>query len=232
MEKFAGEAIVSSVPEEKGADILIYSRHGLFGLQRKEVPHDFVSSMYDGRLTRETDLLAKHCQFSRIICENRFRYYPDTTLVMDKAVKKPPKKSQVRGMLLDISIIKGIQVDYTEDLDDTVSYIRSIVSFMEKDKHLGLYNRPSAQGQWIKPNADEVQLWLLQSFPGIGPATADSIVQKFGNVPLEWTCTLEELQSIPKLSKARATEMFNSLKSTPGSGISSIVARSRRLRHA
>lgn len=231
-EKLAGEAIVSSIPEEKGADVLIYSKHGIFGLQRKEVPHDFVSSMYDGRLTRETDLLAKHCQFSRVICEGRFKYYPDTTLVMDKHVKKPPKKSQVRGMLLDISVIKGVQVDYTEDLDDTVLYIRSLLDFIAKEKHYGLYSRPGAQGQWIKPSADEVQLWLLQGFPGIGPAIADSIVERFGKVPLEWSCTLEELQTVQKLSKKRATEMFNSLSASTAHRPADILTRSRRLKHA
>lgn len=210
------EAITSSLPEQKGADVLIYSRHGLVGLQRKEVPHDFISSITDGRLTRETTLLAQHCQHRRLICEGRFRYYPDTTLVMDKHVKSHYKRIQIRGMLLDISLVKGVQIEYTEDIYDTVEYIRSIAKFVSQDKHLGLFTRPSAKGTWYIPTAKDIHLWLLQSFPGVGPATADNIVNRFGGeIPLKWTCTLEELMSIPRLSKQRAKEMYEALPHEP-----------------
>jgi len=208
------EAITSIIPEQKGADVLIYSKQGLLGLQRKEVPHDFISSMTDGRMTRETTLLAQHCQYSRLVCEGKFKYYPDTTLVMDKHVKSQYSRKQVRGMLNDISLVKGIQIEYTDDIYDTVEYIRSIVEFTKSGKHLGLYTRPSAKGAWYIPTTKDIWLWLLQSFPGVGPATADNIVRKFnGEIPLQWTCTLEELLSVPRLSKERAKEMYEALPS-------------------
>ena len=212
------EAITSSLPEQKGADVLIYSKQGLLGLQRKEVPHDFISSMTDGRMTRETTLLAQHCQFRRLVCEGKFKYYPDTTLVMDKHVKSQYNRKQVRGMLNDISLVKGIQIEYTDDVYDTVEYIRTIVEFTGKDKHLGLYTRPSAKGAWYVPTTKDIWLWLLQSFPGVGPATADNIVNKFnGQIPLQWTCTLEELMDVPRMSKERAKEMYEALPSVGAS---------------
>lgn len=208
------EAITSSVPEQKGADVLIYSKYGLAGLQRKEVPHDFIASFIDGRMTRETTLLGHHCQFRRLICEGKFRYYPDKTLVMDKHAPSRFTRKQVRGMLNDVSLVKGIQIEYTEDIYDTVEYIRSLVDFVGQGKHLGLYTRPSAKGAWYVPTARDIYLWLLQSFPGIGPALADNIVNKFGEIPLAWTCTLEELMSVPRLSKERARVMYNALPKT------------------
>jgi len=217
-DKFKSEAIVSSLPEKKGADILVYTRQGLIGLQRKEVPNDFLSSFTDGRMAQATALMVKSCKFHRIIAEGRFRYWPDGRVVtgqIDLKTRKPlPSRftrSHVRGMIFDLEFVRGVTVDWTDDLDDTVAYIRALPGFIEKEKHLGLYTRPSAQGTWIAPSANDIQLWLLQSFPGIGPTTADKIVQKFGGVPLRWTCTLEELMSIPRLSKERAKEMFSSL---------------------
>lgn len=215
-EEFKDDAISSPLPEQKGADILIYSRHGLVGMQRKEVPHDFISSFTDGRMTRATSLLEQSCTFTRLICEGTFKYWPDGTvhLGMTKGKKRIPTRftrKHIHGMLNDIEFTKGIMIRETNNLDDTVAYIRSVVNFLEGNKHLGLYTRPSAKGVWIVPIAKDIQLWLLQSFPGIGPSMADKIVQKFGGIPLKWTCTPDDLASIPRISKERAIEMFNSL---------------------
>ncbi len=214
--KLKEEAITSSIPEQKGADILIYSKHGLLGMQRKEVPHDFLSSFTDGRMSRATSLLQQGCTFTRMICEGTFKYWPDGTvhLGMTKARKKIPTSynhKHIHGMLNDIEFIKGIMIRWTNDIDDTVTYIRSVVNFLEAGKHFGLYTRPSAKGVWVVPKAKDIHLWVLQSFPGVGPAVADKIVERFGGIPLQWTCTMEELMAVPRLSKERAAEMFNSL---------------------
>lgn len=215
--RMTGEIIVSDLPEQKGADILIYSKHGLWGGQRKEVPNDFISSFTDGRMTRATSLLQDSCTFKRMICEGEFKYWPDGTvhLGMNKnreRIRTRFNRKNIHGMLNDIEFIKDIMIRWTDDIDDTVAYIRSVVHFLEVDKHLGLYTRPSAKGVWFVPSGMDVQLWLLQSFPGIGPSTADKIVKRFGGkVPLEWTCSQDELASVEGLSKKRASEMWNAL---------------------
>ncbi len=217
--KLVGEAITSDIPEQKGADILIYSSYGLWGGQRKEVPHDFIASFTDGRMTRATSLMQHSCTFRYMICEGEFKYWPDGTVHLGMIRKKeriPSRfnRKHINGMLNDIELIKGIMVRWTDDIDDTVAYIRSVVSFLGKGKHLGLYTRPSAQGTWYVPKAKDIHLWLLQSFPGIGPATADNIINRFGgDIPLRWTCTQEELASVQGLSKKRAQEIWEALSS-------------------
>ena len=211
------EALVSPIPEQRGADILILSRHGSVGIQRKEVPNDFLSSFTDGRMTRATSLLRDSCTFTRMVCEGVFRYWPDGTVHLGmtknrKRIKTRFTRSNVHGMLNDIEFIKGIMIRWTDDIADTVAYIRSVVRFLEGEKHLGLYTRPSAKGAWYVPTAKDIHLWILQSFPGIGPATADKIIERFGGeIPLSWTCTVEELASVPRLSKERAREMYGAL---------------------
>ncbi len=215
--RMVGEVIVSDLPEQKGADILIYSKHGLWGGQRKEVPSDFISSFTDGRMTRATSLLEESCTFKRMICEGAFKYWPDGTvhLGMNRAKKRIPSRynrKRIHSMLNDIEFIRGIMIRWTTDIDDTVEYIRSVIHFLEVNKHLGLYTRPSAKGVWFVPTGRDVQLWLLQSFPGIGPTTADNIVKRFGGrIPLEWSCSQEELESVQGLSKGRAAEMWKAL---------------------
>lgn len=214
---FGRDAIISDLPESKGADVLAYTRSGLLGIQRKQVPHDFIDSFTDGRMARSLSLLPQSCAFSRVVTEGQFRYWPDGTvdLGMVSAKKRVPSRftrKHVRGMVFDIEIVRGVIVDSTDDTDDTVDYIRQIVDFLNSGKHTGLFSRPSAKGAWFVPTARDIDLWVLQSFPGIGPSTADAIIKYFdGKIPMRWTCTLEELRQVPGLSKKKAESLWASL---------------------
>ena len=225
------EAMVSPLPEQKGADILLYTENGLFGGQRKMVPSDFISSFTDGRMTRAIALLKQNCVFARIIGEGRFRYYHDTTVDMGryrggKPIKTGFTKKHVKGMINDIELVHGVIVDWTEDLEDTVLYLKSMRSFLTGKTHTGLYSRPSARGLWNVPTSKDIELWLLQSFPGIGPATADAIIQYFGGeVPLKWTCTFEELCRVKNITRSKAVELWNYLPSSPPLPVDILVPR-------
>lgn len=216
--KFGSDAITSDLPESKGADILLYTRYGLLGMQRKEIPNDFISSFTDGRMARSLALLTASCTFTRLIGEGRFKYWPDGTvdLGMTKGRKRVPSRftrKHVQGMTFDIEFVKGVVVDYTESVDDTVAYIRQVSEFLSREKHPGLYSRPSAQGAWFVPSAREIDLWILQSFPGVGPSIADKIIEKFdGKIPMGWTCTLNDLLSIPGLGNKKARDMWEALQ--------------------
>lgn len=206
------EAIASPLCEDRGADYLLYTKQGLVGLQRKQVPHDFVSSFTDGRMARETSLLAEYCKFSWVICEGRFRFFPDGRLAVDRKEPSRFTRKQIYGMLFDIKLVKGIDILYTDDPEDTIGCIRALVDFMSREKHLGLYTRPSAKGAWYVPTTKDIDLWLLQSFEGVGPAVADSIISHFGGrVPLRWSCTLRDLIEVPKLRPKVAKALWDSL---------------------
>jgi ERCC4-type nuclease len=201
------KAIVSPLPEERGADILIYTSQGTVGIQRKAVPCDFISSVEDGRLARCTSLLSKSVKFPLLLCEGRFKYFPDGHLLIRPRVPSRYTRSSIKSLLMDIKFIKGVDYDFTEDTHDTVHYMKVLTDFIEKEKHFGLYARPSAQGVWIIPTAKEEELWILQGFSGIGPATAEKVIKHFGRIPLEWTCTLEELCRVDGLPVKKAEYM-------------------------
>lgn len=226
-------AITSSLPEEHGADILLYSKRGLVGFQRKSIPNDFITSFTDGRMSRSMSLLTQTCTFTRLICEGVFRYWPDGTVHLgtmkhNKRVPSRFTRKHIHGMLNDIEFVRGVMIRWTDDIADTVRYIRSVAEYLEGKKHLGLYTRPSAKGNWGAPTAKDTELWLLQSFPGIGPSIADSIVSKFGGrVPLAWTCSLDDLVSIPRLSKERAKVMWESLPNTGAVSVSAVGMTSK-----
>lgn len=210
--KLGDKAIISPLPEEKGADVLVYTRAGLLGTQRKEVPHDFLASVVDGRFARSLSLLPKSCKFPLFIREGKFRYFPNTHVAL--GTREPSKftKANVCGMLFDIVFAAGVPVIDTDDIDDTIYVIDRLATYLNRTTHLSIYSRPSAKGVWYVPTAREIDLWILQSFPGIGPALADAIVKHFGDkIPLKWTCTEQELAEVPRLTEKRAHIMYNTL---------------------
>lgn len=208
-----GEAVYSPLPEQKGADILIYSSVGLMGIQRKKVPHDFISSFTDGRLARSLPLIKESCTFQRVLGEGKFRYYQDTTVdlgFLKPGVRIPSRftKSSIKAMINDVELVHGVMVDWTDDLSDTVLYLKAMSQFLAGKTHLGLFKRPNVQGLWSVPTSKEIELWILQSFPSIGPTTADRIIQFFGgSIPMKWTCSVDELCMITGITRKKATEI-------------------------
>jgi ERCC4-type nuclease len=223
-EKLEDEAITSSLPEEKGADVLLYTDSGLLGWQRKKVPNDFISSVTDGRFARLLPLLTKGCTFCRIIQEGNFKYWPDQTVHLGMMRDKKGKharipsrftRKQVHGILNDIEVVWGVPIRVTEDIDDTVRYLLSMRDFMTAKKHTGLHTRPKVKGAWYVPTAEETQLWLLQGFNGIGAKTADKIIHHFGRIPLRWSCTPPELAQIEGISLKEAQSWVDTLCQLP-----------------
>jgi ERCC4-type nuclease len=222
VEKLKEEVIISPLPEEKGADVLIYTKQGLLGIQRKEVPNDFLASITDGRLARETSLLPKHCKFRLVLLEGHFKYFPNGGVALGRREPSRFTKTQIDGLLFDIKYVKGVDYDYTDDLDDTIFYIKTLSRWMNTEKHTGLFSRPGGpQGTWAVPSVEEKQSWLLQGFEGVGPAIASSIISYFGRIPLSWSCSLDELVKVPKLSAKRAKIMWETLCSSSGALITS-----------
>jgi len=205
---FGKKAITSTLPEKKGADILSFTKQGLVGIQRKSVPHDFISSIDDGRLVRSMELLSKECKFSLMLLEGKLRYFPDGHLYISRKIMSRFTRRQIRGILFDIKYIRGVDFDFTEDLEDTAYYINWLTDWMNKDQHLGLFRRPSAKGSWYIPSSGELHSWILQSFRGIGPTTAEKMIERFGDIPIRWSCSMEELSEVHGISKAKARELY------------------------
>lgn len=209
---FGNEAVVSNIPEQRGADIMMFTSPGSVGIQVKEIPNDFLSSVTDGRLARETSLLSS-CDFRLLLLRGEFKFWPDGRVSLPGR-REPGRftKKQVQGILFDIKYVKGVDYDYVNDYEDIVYYVRHLEQWMNKETHLAMYNRPGGpKGAWIVPSASEVQSWLLQGFDGIGPAIADSIIKHFNGIPLAWACTFQELLGVPKLSPKRAQYLWNFL---------------------
>lgn len=205
------DAIVSSLPEEVGADYLIYSNHGVWGAQRKEFPWDFTSSFSDGRLTKETTRLVQ-LDFFEIIIEGAPRY-DDGMLRMREFGGRKYSEAQIEHMLMSLKFVKGTPVTWTSNIHETAKYIKLVASFFEEEKHTSLFRMPKPKGQWGIRTADDKKHAVLQSFEGVGPSLADNILHHFhGRLPLKWTCAFDELLLVRNIGHSRATKLWQTLE--------------------
>lgn len=206
-------SVISSIPETKGVDYLIPTPHGLYGIQRKEVPHDFLSSIMDGRLAKETSLMAQHLKYRVVLGVGRFKFYPDGNVYTGgpKAAYRFYEQ-QIDLMVFSIKLIKGIDVEFVDDRYKFVDYIDTVIKFMNKEKHVGLFSRPAAQSEWGAPSSEEFKLWILQGFPQVGPGLAENILKAFGKLPLKWDCEFGDLLHVPGIGQTRARKLWEILK--------------------
>lgn len=206
---------VSSTPEDYGADLLITGNGFLVGIQRKVFPGDFLSSLHDGRLAEHLLLLTK-CQLRILILEGRPAWSSSGFLVgYDYGQGKEFARSSLRALLLSAQHLLGISHHWTDNVTDTLDFIRDTARWAEADEHTSLFKRPGiprAEFDRTITGRDRA-IYLLQGFDGIGYTTAKAIFDHFGYLPLQWKASAEELAKVPGVGKGRVgklTELVSS----------------------
>lgn len=195
----------SSIPESYGVDYLLLSKHlGQVGVQRKEIS-DFVASVYDGRLTKELDMMGALGQ-GILLLEGRPQWTVDGKLVSNGRWTK----AQHRGTIWSIHS-RGYWIDTVPTLTDSIEYLSLLTKWCQKDRHSSLRSRPKARSVWGTANDRDWGIHALQSFPGIGYEIAAAIYDKFGGVPLVWTVKPSELETVEGLGPKRVGRLIELL---------------------
>lgn len=202
----------SKRPESFGCDVLAQAGKHLIGFQRKTVP-DLIASLHDGRMGVERS------QWKRLqalggtvilIIEGRMAWTVDGILA--EIHGRPFTRRQFRRFVYSVSR-RGVAVEHTVDIKDTASLIEDLIGYhTEKRTGSSLPSRPGPIGQWGKPSSREWAAHLLQSFPDVGPTVAEAILDHFGSVPMQWTCTRDELLAVPGVGPKRADALWKGLQ--------------------
>ena len=141
---------------------------------------DFIGSIIDKRLFTQLEEMKKYSKYFLII--EGFYYDYDKFNVHENAV---------RGMLLSIAIDYQIPVVYTKDEEDTANFLILTAKKYEKPKQ-GMSIR---QSKTLK-TLEEQKQFILEGFPGIGPAAAINLLDKFPTLQRIFNSTQEELKEI------------------------------------
>lgn len=198
---------VSGVPERYGVDMLWASPLGSVGVQRKEL-HDFFGSMADGRFVREFPQMAQ-LGVAVLVIEGQQRWSTEGYLMDGNPYSRRAwTRDMFRSYCLSV-MSRGVWVVETDGIEDTVKWVKNFERWSAKPAHNSLATRPKPQGAWGKPENRDWNIFLLQSFPGIGVTHAEHILDHFdGAVPIGWTCTRAEMLKVPGMGKTRVETLW------------------------
>lgn len=147
-----------------------------FIIERKTAK-DFLSSMISKRLQNQLLSMKSHEKSVLIIedFEQRFETNINT--------------NAIRGFLMSVLFNIKIPIIFTEDSQDTAHYLYLLAKRQPKD-HISI--RAKRRGMKKK----ELLQFILEGFPGIGPATAKKLLKKFGTIRNIINANKEELEGI------------------------------------
>lgn len=217
LRRLGDKAISSSLPEKYGSDFLILLPKVRCGLQRKHFPGDFFASLQDGRTAREVALMAQ-LDWRVWIIEGKGYYDSEGHLISEGNSRWT--KSAVRNLAKSLWTQHGIMVEYTDDIDDTISVVHEWEAYLKKKVHRSLLTRQKGgklRDDWGGFDKKGWAKFFLQGFPSIGSTIAESIsaysLEKYNKaVPLTWDISEEEFTQIPLIGKKRARVLVDLLK--------------------
>ena len=207
-----GRGISSTLPERYGADVLLVTPRGRFGVQRKKFPEDFFASVKDGRLMRELAQLA-YVEYRLLIPEGH-PYFDASGHLLSEGNSKWTKAS-LRNLLRSVKLQHGVDVEWSENIEDTVAIITELESYMGDKKHKSLLTRPKGSretDEWGDSSKRDWARYFLQGFQGIGPDKAEAIFDTFKKVPLRWTVSEEEMLSVYGIGKKTVSALYKMLE--------------------
>lgn len=203
------DAVSSPLCEKKGADILAPTGKGLLGIQRKEIPSDFLASLEDGRLARELPLLSKEVDFPILLLEGIFIYDADDRLRAGGRLTRY-NCIGIKRLLRSVFYSHSVYVEHSKGLSDTPTVVRELVDYFSHD-HTSLFTRPKLQGLWGKPTPNEQICYFYQGVPGVGVVLAQTLTEVFPSPVGLVTASLDDLKTIPGIGKQRAERIFKFL---------------------
>lgn len=200
---------VSPLCESRGADFLFVAHGQWVGIQRKEI-QDFIASLTDGRLQKELAQL-QSCPNRVLILEGKIQWTTEGEM-LGKGYGRTWTRKQWRGVLWGIRA-KGIWIEYTDDISDTLNTLDWIEQWFTKDTHGSLDRRPGPMSLWGHPSNEDYQRHIIMGLPGVGPELADRICRTFNGVPFGWRIAKEELLQVPGIGIKKAETIYNCLLS-------------------
>lgn len=171
-------------------------------VERKTV-HDFINSIYDGRLFIQCSELIKYFSFPIVIIEGNIKELEllDESEKARKYYEKSPLiYSSISTIILDfrIPLINTPSAKHTTDL---------LISMAYKASQENSINEPLLRK--IRKNRSEYlqQLSILSSLPGVGSKLAQRMLEEFNTPSRALNASTAELAKIPGFGVVRAQRL-------------------------
>ncbi len=180
--------VVITVKELPVGDYVVSDR---VAIERKSAA-DFVQSIIDGRLFEQAAKLADHFAKPVIIVEGRDIY-----------TVRNVHPNAIRGAIASLVLDYGIPVIFTRDERETAAYIRALA----RREQLELNREPRLRGEKRILSLPEMQRFIVESLPFVGPKLARQLLKHFGTVERVFTASERELAQVEGIGPKRAKEI-------------------------
>lgn len=142
---------------------------------------DFLSSMTSRRLLQQLKQM-KQYKKALLIIEGRSK-------IEDYSNMHP---NSYKGFILSISLNYQIPIIFTDDPEETALYLLVLAKQLAKNpQELSLHGR-------IPKTKKEQKKYILESFPNIGPKTAEKLLKKFKTLTNIFGQSIEDLEQVLK----------------------------------
>ncbi len=149
-------------------------------IERKTLS-DFINSIFNKRLFNQLIEIKKYPSYFLIIEGDLEKFKQDKS--NEKLI------NPIKGMILSIITRYEIPIIFTKNEKDTASYILLLA---KKQKKSQLSTRPTKSTKSKK----ELQQFILEGFPSIGPATAKKLLKKYSTLKQIFNANEQELKDI------------------------------------
>ncbi|NHI04475.1 hypothetical protein DYY67_1965 [Candidatus Nitrosotalea sp. TS] len=163
-------------------------------VERKSI-HDFISSVFDGRLFDQCNRLKEHFEHPAIIIEGD----------IDEINQIAENPLVFYGAISSVALDFKIPVLPTPNASNTAKLLVAMCARQEKTK-----------GPFLKKirksgNIHHQQLSVLSSLPGVGEKLASRMLEKFGSPSNSFSASIAELSKIEGMGESRAQKIRNLL---------------------
>ncbi len=170
------------------ADYIISDR---VAVERKSA-EDFIQSIIDGRLFDQVKRLSEH--------------YARPILIVEGDLFSVPRgvhPNAIRGALISLVTDFGISVLFSNSPEETATYIKLLAKREQEEGE----RIPRIRGEKRILSLPEMQQFIVESLPFVGPKLARELLKKFGTVERVMTATERELSKVEGIGPKRAKEI-------------------------
>jgi len=178
----------TEIKELKVADYLVND----VAIERKTIS-DFISSIINKRIIRQLEELQQY-ENKLLIIEG----FEEQELYNEENFRM--HANAIRGFLLSIALRHKIPIIFSKNFEDTAKFISLLAKKKQKESSLNVTKKTL--------NKKERMQFILESFPGIGPATAKKLLEKFKTLKNVFNTSPEKLKEI----LGKKAEVFKIIK--------------------
>jgi ERCC4-type nuclease len=188
-------------------DMLLYTKRGPIPIERKAVPSDLLSSVQDGRLTREIRAMKKVSERFIILLHGKMSFDKDGNLLGNYG--RNWTRQAISNLIRTLEHVDGAFIETARDDNDLIKIVTEIQVYFDKEKHLSTHIRPRIDTDWFVPSSHEQVAYFYQGIPRLSTVRARDLALKFPDPEDLFKASIKDIRSIHGFGQVLTDTVYN-----------------------